>query len=199
MNTLVSHYTNCLDRQKGRKCLADLPVQSRRFNLFDKYVVGLPGNTDLFWGHFSKDPNGDARTWKRMAPDKFLWNTKLFPQLTDFVLEKLAERLNELEMHAFQKAAHIMVSLYCCAGSLERNTFNHIGIQRALKQPFDLTLIGKSLRSGRNFLGLFLEDFYECVANDFAFFLGIICNSLQLAEKPLAGVNHSKIDAKMFR
>lgn len=48
MNTLVSHYTNCLDRQKGRKCLADFPVQPGRFNLFDKYVVGLPGNTDLF-------------------------------------------------------------------------------------------------------------------------------------------------------
>lgn len=48
MNSLVSHHTNCLDRQQCRKCLADLPVQSSCFNLFDEYVVGLPSNADLF-------------------------------------------------------------------------------------------------------------------------------------------------------
>ena len=84
---------------------------------------------------------------------------QLQTQLAHFVLEQLAQRLQELEFHVLRQAADIVVRLddMRLAGLAARR-FDHVRIDRALGQPLDVLELGRFL----------IEDFDEHAADDLA-------------------------------
>ena len=53
--------------------------------------------------------NAESRSRKRLALNDFLWKSKLRTDFADFVLEELAQRLDELELHLLRQSADIVV------------------------------------------------------------------------------------------
>jgi hypothetical protein len=108
VNSLVAHDTNSANWEKSSKSLGDLAVKTGSLDLLDEDVVGLAGNIDLFGSDLSENTDGDTWSWEGMSPDKVLWDAKVGSELTDLILEELTERLNELEVHVFEKTTNIL-------------------------------------------------------------------------------------------
>ena len=113
-----------------------------------------------------------------MPPDKAFRKAELAPQIAHLVLEQLAQRLDKAERHLFRQTTDIVMRLdrhRIAAGG--RNAFNDIGIEGALRQK------GRAL----DLLCLFLEDFDETGADDFALLLRV-GHAVQLPEEQVRGV-----------
>jgi hypothetical protein len=62
------------------------------------------------------------------------------------VLEELAQRLDELELHALGQAAHVVVALDDRARALERHALDHVGVERALHEVASPSILRGLLR-----------------------------------------------------
>jgi hypothetical protein len=68
-----------------------------------------------------------------MAADEALGQAELAAERPHLVLEQLAQRLDELHVHALGQAADIVVALDRHRGPAgERDALDHVGIERAL-------------------------------------------------------------------
>ena len=74
--------------------------------------------------------NGPWLTGEGVAADEFCGDAELASELTDFVFEEFAERLDELEAMATHQAlgdtANVVVGLDGLRGALEGNTLDNI-------------------------------------------------------------------------
>ena len=70
-----------------------------------------------------------------MAADEGVGQAELAAERAHLVLEQLAQRLDELHVHALGQAADIVVALDRDRGAAgERHALDHVGIERALGQ-----------------------------------------------------------------
>ena len=110
-----------------------------------------------------------------MAIHHLARQTELDAELAHFVLEQLAQRLQQLEVHLLGQAADVVVALdHMRLARARAGRFDHVGIDRALRQPanpFELA-------------GLFLEHLDEQAADDLALAFGVAL-ALQRAEEAL--------------
>src|SRR5215471_10081804 len=99
-----------------------------------------------------------------MPPDQARRQPELCADLPNLVLEEIAQRLEQLEMHLLWQTADVVMRLdqVRLAGRRARR-FDHVGIDRALREPANIF----ELR------GLALEDLDEHAADDLALLLGI--------------------------
>ncbi len=111
--------------------------------------------------------------------------------LSDFVLEQVLERLDQLELHLFGQAAHVVMRLDNLRRSAHRTRLDHIGIERTLHQPLDLAF------TFLNPPGFPLEYFDEFVADNLALLLGI-ADAFELAEKAVGGIDGIETQAKFI-
>ena len=84
------------------------------------------------------DADGEARAGERLAADEVFRQAEFAPERAHFVLEQLAQRLDQLHVHALGQAADVVVRLdrhRRAAG--ERHRFDHVGIERALGEELD--------------------------------------------------------------
>ena len=114
-----------------------------------------------------------------MPADEGLGKAKLAAKGANLVLEEFAQRLDELHVHALGQAADVVMRLdrYGWA-ACERHAFDHVGIERALRQEF----------GAADFLRFVLEDVDEILADHLALCLGFR-NARQRIEKALGSVN----------
>jgi hypothetical protein len=83
------------------------------------------------------DADGEARAGERVAADEASRQAELAAERADLVLEQLAQRLDQLHVHALGQAADIVVALdrdRRAAG--EGDALDHVGIERALGEEF---------------------------------------------------------------
>jgi hypothetical protein len=115
-------------------------------------------------GDLSEDAHTQARARERVSIHHFARQTELETELAHFVLEELAQRLEQLQVHPLGQAAHVVMGLdhVRLAGASARG-FDHVWVDRALCQPLD----------SREFPRLFLEDLDEEPADGLALLLGI--------------------------
>ena len=73
-----------------------------------------------------------------MAFEDHLRNAKVASDRTDLVLEQLAKRFDELEVHLFRQAADIVMCLDRDRSAAERDRFDHVRIKRALNEPLNI-------------------------------------------------------------
>src|SRR3546814_16300886 len=75
-----------------------------------------------------------------MAANQTLRQAELAPERAHLVLEQLAQRLDQLHLHARRQAAHVVVRLDGDAGAAgEGDRLDDVGIERALRQEIRTT------------------------------------------------------------
>ena len=104
------------------------------------------------------------------------------------VLEQLAQRLDQAELHVLGQAADVVVRLddVRLAG-LAAGRFDHVRIDGALRQPLHVRQLGR----------LLFEDLHEQAADDLALGFRFI-DALERGEIALGGVDPDDFDAHML-
>src|SRR5436190_17317609 len=163
--------------------------------------------------NFSKNADGEARTRKRLTVYDFLRQTELQSCLAHFVLEQLAHRLDEFEMHFLGQSSDVMMAFDHLRGiALDRHALNHIRIKRALRQKF-VAAPPACRRAGRTrrgefavtvhlifleeFLGGMLKYFDEFIADQLSLRFGV-GHSLEQFEKTITGVHIFQTHVKIL-
>jgi len=98
-----------------------------------------------------------------MSSDELLGQAEHTAQRPHFVFEQFAQRLHQLHLHSFLQSADIVVRFDCHRRTFERDRLDHVRIERALGQEFDLT----------DFLSFFFKDINKSRPDDLALLLRI--------------------------
>ena len=126
--------------------------------------IGLPQNLEPLGRHFAQAANRQPRPGERMAPDERVRQPQLDAQPADFVLEQVAQRLDQLEAKLLGKPADIVVNLDGCRRPIGRAAaLDHVGIKRSLSEE---------LRPGDRAC-LLAKDIDEHMADSDSFFLRV--------------------------
>ncbi len=102
-----------------------------------------------------------------LALQDFFGHAQVAADFADFVFEQFFERLDQLELHLLGQAADVVMRLDDLRRAAHGARFDHVGIKRALHQPFDFAFFFLDA------MGFFVEDGDEFVADDFALCFGI--------------------------
>ena len=103
--------------------------------LVEEDGVGLAEDLEPLGRHLAQTADGQTGTGERMAPHQGIRQTQLEPQPADFVLEQVAQRLDQLEAQLLGEPADIMVDLDRRGGPVGlAAAFDHVRIERALGQ-----------------------------------------------------------------
>ena len=81
-------------------------------------------------GDLAQDADGQAGAGERVSPDQVLGQAQLAAERAHLVLEQVAKRLDQLQVHARGQAADVVVSLIVTAGRREADALDHVGIER---------------------------------------------------------------------
>ena len=132
-----------------------------------------------FLGDLPNDADGQSRPGKGLPHDHFPGQPQLQTHFPNLILEEVAQRLNQLQLHVFGKAAHVMMSLDSGRVPVVRGfTFDDIRIQGSLGQKLGVA----QLR------GDFLKNADEFLADGLA--LGFrVGDSFQPGQEPLGGID----------
>src|SRR6202011_270380 len=122
-----------------------------------------------FGGDAARAADREPRPRKRMPVDKTSGQAQFAAKRPDLVLEQLAQGFDETHVHALGKTADIMMRFYRDRRpAAKRDAFDHIWIERALRQKFrhSAAIRGDSF-------GLAFERRDEQAPYDLAFFFRV--------------------------
>jgi len=105
----------------------------------------------------------------------------------DFILEEIAERFNEFELHGFWQAADVVMAFDGLRGAFDAGGLDDIGVEGALDEPVDST------GEFGDALGLVIKDSDKFIANDFAFLLRV-GDTGEAGKKALAGIDGDEVE-----
>src|ERR1700738_4549196 len=107
----VSHHAHAAHRQQHRKRLPDVVIEPRAPDLFDEDLVGKPQDVELLARDLARATDRKTRAREGMPADESLGEAELAAEHADFVLEQLAQGLDELHVHPLWQASNIVVRL----------------------------------------------------------------------------------------
>ena len=187
VGALIAKDADRLDRQKHGKRLPDLPIVARFHHLVLQHGVGIAENFELVRGDVAHHPHPEAGAGKGLAPDHLLGQAQRGAHLADLVLEELAQRLDELELHASGQATDVVVGLDQRRGIVaDRHALDHIRIQRALAEKLGVT---------DGFEGL-LKDGDKRAPDDLALLLGL-GDPTKAGQEEFCGIDHPQVDLEV--
>ena len=170
-----------------------LVVEAGGADFFEIDRVGLAQDVELFRRDLAGDADGEARAREtdggRRRPRG---RPSSRPERAHLVLEQFAQRLDQLHVHALGQAADIVVRLdrhRRAAG--ERHRFDHVGIERALREELD-----RAAPVGGDLCRLALERLDEQPADRLALGLGV-GDAGERAEEGAAGLDMDERDVEM--
>src|SRR6185503_3335978 len=188
VRSIVAHHADAANRQQHGERLPDAVVQARLTNLLEVDRVRLSQHVQRLARYGTEHTNADSRSRKWVAANHLLRQSKLAAYVPHLVLEQLTQRLDELELHSWFEAAHVMMRLDRDRRSTHwRRRFDHVRIKCPLHQEFGAR-IGVASRV--------LEDVDERVADDAALLLGIL-HSFERVEEARRCVHRDQVDAEM--
>ena len=179
----VADHAHRTHRQIDGERLAYLVVPVRAPQLFQKDGVGLAQHGQVFAPHLAEHAHRETRAGKGMASDQRLGQAERQAQLAHFVLEQIAQRFQQAQVHALRQAAHVVVGLDDprLAGGAGGG-FDHVWVDRALGEPARAV----DLR------GFALENVHERGADGLAFGFGL-GHAGKYRQKALAGIDHAQL------
>ena len=89
--------------------------------------------------HLAQNPHRESRPRERLADDELLLQSQLAADLAHFVLEQLAQRLDQLHAHPLGQAADVVVALDHRRLADDGDRLDDVGIERALREKIHLT------------------------------------------------------------
>ena len=126
-----------------------------------------------------------------MLHQNFFGQAQLAADLADFVLEQIAQRLDQPEGHVRGQAADVVMRLDDRGRAFHGDGFDHVRIERSLHQKFH----GQARGICQQLALLLHEHGNEFVADDFALLFGV-GDARQLAEKTLGSVHADHVQAQ---
>ena len=185
VGALVAHDADAVHIGQSRIILADLLIEAGLGDLLTPDGVGVLHDRDLLGGHFADDADAQTGAGEGLAADQILGQTQLTASLTDFVLEQVAQRLDQLlEVHGVRQAADVVVALDD-GGLTAQTALDDIGVNSTLCEEIDLA----------DLLCLFLKDADELLADDLALALRL-GDTGQLCKVAVTGVHADEVDVK---
>src|SRR5580704_14459943 len=134
----VAHHAHGLDRKQHREGLPDLVVEPGFADFVEEDGVGALEYLHALRGHLAGDADRQAGAGERVALDKMLRQAQFATERADLVLEELAQRLDQPEVHPRREAADIMVRLDRDAGAAGgAYRLDDIGVERPLREELD--------------------------------------------------------------
>ena len=128
---------------------------------FDEDGVGPAQQVGEFPFYFAQDAHPEAGAGEWMAVHHRMRQAERDAELAHFVLEQFAQRLQQFQVQGFGQAADVVVALDGVALLALAGAFDHVRIDRALRQPFGVLELA----------GFGLEHFDEFAADDLALVL----------------------------
>src|SRR5215208_5509157 len=107
----IAHHAHRRNRQKHRKCLPDAVIQLGEFQLLFDYQIGRPEQFQMLIGDLTQYPDGETGAGERMPSEEIFGYSQVTAYRSDFVFEKLPERLDEGQMHTLGQSPHVMMTL----------------------------------------------------------------------------------------
>ena len=132
VGAVVAHHADGPHRGQHREALPDLAVQPGAPDLLDHDRVGLLQDLDALGRDRADDAHREPRARERLAPHDLLGQPELLADRAHLVLEQVAQRLDELEVHVVGEAADVVVRLD--VGVVGAARLDDVGIQRALHE-----------------------------------------------------------------
>ncbi len=192
---LVAHYADGFNRQQHRKALPNLPVQPRRFDLRHDDLVRLLQQRHALRRHLAQDAHGQPRPGKRLPLDDLGRHAQVAADAPDLILEQVAQRLDQLQLHIRRQPADVVMALDRLRWPLDARRLDHIRIQRALHQPRNF--FARALFCLEDLLRLIVKHGDKLVADDFA--LGLrIGYARQLIEKARRSVDRQDVQPQLL-
>ena len=149
---------------------------------------------------FTQNTYPKTRTRKGVSVHHLGRQAEFDTDAPDFIFEKLAQRLNQLQIHVGGQTTHVVVALddMRLAG-LAAGRLDDIRIDRALRQELDaITGICTVSALTGQLLRLFIEDLDEETSDDLA--LGLrVRNAFELAKETLSGINPDHAHTEVAR
>mmetsp|Transcript_21834 Transcript_21834/g.62206 ORF Transcript_21834/g.62206 Transcript_21834/m.62206 type:complete len:212 (-) Transcript_21834:716-1351(-) len=127
-----------------------------------------------------------------MPPHAGLIDAQRDAELSHFVLEQLAQRFDQLELHGVRQPADVVVRLDRRRWTLVRNRLDDVRVERALEK-----VLAISVQLLLDLVGLLLEHLNEGVADDFALPFRLR-DTLQLVQEPIGSIHASQIHAAVL-
>src|SRR5438309_7398705 len=103
----VAHDAHRAHRQEHGEGLPELALEPRRAHLLLHDRVGLAEEVETLLGHVAQHPDREPGPRERLAPHDIGRESEELAELPDLVLEELAERLDEPELHAGGQAPDV--------------------------------------------------------------------------------------------
>src|SRR5207249_1924889 len=138
VGTEVAHDPDGPDGQEDRERLPRRALESGPTHFFLDHGVGLAEQIEPIRRHLTEYPDREPGPREWLSPDDLLGQPQKLAELSDLVLEELAERLDELELHLQRKAADVVMGLDGRRWPAEGDRLDHIGVERALGEPRDV-------------------------------------------------------------
>ena len=113
------------------KVLADREVEALARDLVTKYQVGAPERRETVGSDLAHDPHRESGSGEGLAPDDGFGQSQLDSDLSDLILEKALERLNDLKTQLVGNAG-VVVGLDFCRSKTGGPTFDDVRVQRPL-------------------------------------------------------------------
>src|SRR5665213_3558136 len=202
VGALVAHNANRLDGKQHGKALPDLAVEPGTLDFVDADGVGFLQNRDALRCDFAEDADREAGAGEGLALEDFFGHLQVAADAADFVLEEVAERLDEFELHVRGQAADVVVALDDVRRPVDTGRFNDVGIERALHQPryFFANFpgaCGSRFFSFEDSLGFGDRDRDDFVAYGLALLLGIGVAG-EFREEARARIDRDDVEAEAF-
>src|SRR5262249_46565994 len=118
--------------QKDSESLPDAFVERGVEDLFIDDLVGGAEQVQPLQGDFAQDAHRQTRSWERLALQNLRRDIQVASNSPHLVLEKLPQRLDELQVHFLRQAANVVMALDRRRGAAYRDGFDPVWIERSL-------------------------------------------------------------------
>ncbi len=184
----VTHHADALDRQQHREALPQPLIPAGLANLLRDDLVGQPQQIQPLARDLADDAHRKPRTRERLADDKLAVEAQVAADAADFVLEEIAQRFDQREVHPLRQAAHVVMALDDDGRSEYGGRFDDVGIERPLAQEVKPPELLRAL----------LEDIDEGGADDLPLRLRI-GDAGQPLEEEVRGVHEIERELHLLR
>src|SRR5207247_9793808 len=97
--------------------------------------IGVATQLEPLLRHLAEDTDREPGSWKGLPPHDGRRKAQQFAHAANLVLEELAERLDQLELHLRGQPADVVMSLDGRRRPFERQGLDDVRVERSLSQP----------------------------------------------------------------
>src|SRR4051812_840407 len=159
----ITHDADALHRQQHGKTLPQSLVPSGAPDLLRHDLVRQAKQFEPLPRNLADQAYGQAGPRERLPHDELAIEAEVDADAPHFVLEQIAQRLDQLEIHPLRQAPHVVMTLDHDGWTANRRRFDHVRIERSLPE----------MTEPAQFVGARLEHIDERAADNLALLLRI--------------------------